>query len=768
MGNCQTALGKSCSSSNEDEARLDLKSSEESRGGVGDHELKSPIELDVSSSGSVAVSTNNNDPPIPQTFDVDDLPPLGDSTSNTEAAEEEKNVSSSTSSSSSGGIEEERRVVVDNGTISVASNDSSASSVVIVEDVSHQSEDDEIRDLHASNRNIHPSEGQIFMEPLSESSLESLGESTPSSTTKINNSNDNDIGENTSGAVRLTTAENSRDTKANVEEDKLHTSPLDTKEEAESGKPHPQCSPRKSLQFLKQDSNQNGDLDAVVKSHRKEDKKDESTKPSPQQHQHSEEVQNFLLFTGTTDHRIAKQYLEMSGSNNVGMAVGLYVDHQQQSQRARQKTVQPPPPPRPKVEKKSWVQVGNKWVPADKCSKLPTDNMGTPQVLTLLKPETNYIPNDVTNVKFVSVSHVGPGTMLKHLSFSDCKKLETVELNEGLQKIGRQTFQRCKSLRGITFPSTLIDIGEKSFSACTRLNKIVLNEGLKKIAREAFNSCHSLQTITLPSTLIELGVGAFYNCTRLNKVVLNEGHRVIACQLFAKCISLSSINLPSTIVEIGIKAFKNCSHLKRVLLNDGIKKIWADSFAECSLLRRINLPSSITKIDPSAFNGNNSLVEVLINESIQDLGANSFNVKILPCAELQPLASSCRNLQRFKFASLSARLENTIQRGYWSEIEDKLDAVDGVIERSGGGELFISKAVIRQGNDNTWTSVQRSLNQIARLVSYYEMREATSLLELALWKCKISQASVATADREACRVDMPGPAKDMILQYLWG
>ena len=163
------------------------------------------------------------------------------------------------------------------------------------------------------------------------------------------------------------------------------------------------------------------------------------------------------------------------------------------------------------------------------------------------------------------------------------------------------------------------------------------------------------------------------------------------------------------------------------------------------------------------------MVEVVINEHIQDLGANSLIVGKLPLKELRLPLLECRNLQRFKFASLSARLENIIQRGYWSEIEDKVDAIDGVIERSGSGELFISKAVIRQGNDNTWASVQGCLNHIARLVSYYEMKEATSLVELALWKSKINQASaISSSDREACRVDMPGPAKDMILQYLWG
>jgi len=165
----------------------------------------------------------------------------------------------------------------------------------------------------------------------------------------------------------------------------------------------------------------------------------------------------------------------------------------------------------------------------------------------------------------------------------------------------------------------------------------------------------------------------------------------------------------------------------------------------------------------------NSLIEVLINESIQELGANSLIVGKLPLKELRLPLLDCRNLRRFKFASLSARLENIIKRGYWSEIEDKVDAIDGVVERSGSGELFISRAVIRQGNDNTWATVQRCLNQIARLISYYEMKEVTSMVDLALWKCKISQASaISSSDREACRIDMPGPAKDVILQYLWG
>ena len=53
--------------------------------------------------------------------------------------------------------------------------------------------------------------------------------------------------------------------------------------------------------------------------------------PSPQLPAVSEEVLNFLSFTGTSDTRVATHYLEMSGNNSLEMAVSLYMDHGQPS-----------------------------------------------------------------------------------------------------------------------------------------------------------------------------------------------------------------------------------------------------------------------------------------------------------------------------------------------------------------------------------------------------------------------------------------------------
>ena len=66
-----------------------------------------------------------------------------------------------------------------------------------------------------------------------------------------------------------------------------------------------------------------------------------------------------------------------------------------------------------------------------------------------------------------------------------------------------------------------------------------------------------------------------------------------------------------------------------------------------------------------------------------------------------------------------------------------------------------------------WNRVKQSLDKIIRLISYYELKEATAMFELALWKFKLDQVDKANPiPRKKCRMDVPGPVKDIILQYL--
>jgi len=278
--------------------------------------------------------------------------------------------------------------------------------------------------------------------------------------------------------------------------------------------------------------------------------------------------------------------------------------------------------------------------------------------------------------------------------------------------IGDMAFFHCSALESITFPSTLTEIGMNSFGSCSSLKELVPNEGLKKIGTKAFHHCSSLLSITLPSTLTDTGITVFAHCINLKQVLLKEGLQTINLCAFYECESLERISLPSTLDEIGYFAFRGCTNLRVVEFHGIVQKIGEDAFTRC------------------------------------------------------------QSLEKFTTPSLSSRLENIIQTGHWSEVEDKIDEIRGLVQRR-GSEIFISAADMSLAtstlatSDNNWDTIKASLDQITSWIRYYEIKEATTTLELALWKFKINQADDADdINRGACCIDVPGPVKGTILQYL--
>ena len=109
----------------------------------------------------------------------------------------------------------------------------------------------------------------------------------------------------------------------------------------------------------------------------------------------------------------------------------------------------------------------------------------------------------------------------------------------------------------------------------------------------------------------------------------------------------------------------------------------------------------------------------------------------------------------------------------------------GEIEWERGGTISIPVQVTRRRGGG-WSLVQQHFRQIANWIKYYEIKEGTTIFGLALWKAKMDQQVEEDAcardrkkakmnqagdtnrrdDRNVYRVDVPGPVKDTILQYL--
>ena len=249
----------------------------------------------------------------------------------------------------------------------------------------------------------------------------------------------------------------------------------------------------------------------------------------------------------------------------------------------------------------------------------------------------------------------------------------------------------------------------------------------------------------------------FQNCEQLKEVVLNEGLQKIGDCSFWMRGSLQSITFPSTITKVSSHAFCWCSGLETVLLNEGLQMIGKnDAFSGCSSLERIAIPFTVDEIDAFTFYGCQRLREVGLHEGVQKIASNAFG--------------SCTSLERFTFPNLSIRMDNIIRVGQ-TEVEDKIDNIRGTIAQRRGSELFVSVSSgewrINWQRHGNWETIKQTLDRIDQLLTYYELREATTLLELAMWKSKIDKAETRPIiNRDVYRIEIPGPVKNTILQYL--
>ena len=132
-------------------------------------------------------------------------------------------------------------------------------------------------------------------------------------------------------------------------------------------------------------------------------------------------------------------------------------------------------------------------------------------------------------------------------------------------------------------------------------------------------------------------------------------------------------------------------------------------------------------------------------------------------------------LRRFIFPTISTRLATITPAGR-SRVEHKIDE-DSLLERRGSlfshgySEVSIyAEALIRSGIYGStphmpivraifkWDQVKERLDTIVRLIVCHEIKDATTLFELALWKYKMDQEDGNNPiDRNACRIDVPGP-----------
>jgi hypothetical protein len=263
-----------------------------------------------------------------------------------------------------------------------------------------------------------------------------------------------------------------------------------------------------------------------------------------------------------------------------------------------------------------------------------------------------------------------------------------------------------RDVRRVRIAENVDTIPEGTFKHCRQLREVEGHNKIRKIEHWAFYCCRSLRRVNKMSGVVEIKAGAFTGCSVLSELefdmleIIGEG----AC---ASCNSLRSINMPS-VRWIGQNAFVSCA-LTSVLFGEKLERIGKGAFLNCPDLRHIVIPlKDNIIIDDCVFYhcGNLSRVDVLAGGIIPYLHMESWR----------------------------------------NEMEEEIDRINQTLPNIPTNE--------KAGAIREW--IARVIDRMEHYKNEHQLllKEAMTLLELALWKANLreNENDGAAADQEGVRV----------------
>ncbi len=237
-----------------------------------------------------------------------------------------------------------------------------------------------------------------------------------------------------------------------------------------------------------------------------------------------------------------------------------------------------------------------------------------------------------------------------------------------------------------------------TFYECLQLIEVEGHDKLKKIEFKAFYWCDSLRRLTKMTGVIEIEQHAFNSCSALSELEFDK-LEIIGHGAFASCYSLRSINMPSvrTVEEC---AFWGCKYLTEAIFSEKLERIEDYAFHRTAL-RRISIPLKCGLI----------------------IGNFAFKF--------------CNNLSRVHIfdGGIHKTISSLHMESWRNEMKDEIDWINLKIPNTRAFECLITRVLSRMEHYKTKHKLL--------------VKEAMTLLELALWKAKLLNEK----DEKKCNVD---------------
>lgn len=237
----------------------------------------------------------------------------------------------------------------------------------------------------------------------------------------------------------------------------------------------------------------------------------------------------------------------------------------------------------------------------------------------------NILSNTYEDGKGVIVFD-GPVTKVGESAFygydTDCDKLTSVTIPNGVIEIGNSAFYSVNNLQTINIPNSVKTIGTFAFAGCTSLNNINLPNSLTKIGVRTFSNCDGLTVVTIPDSVVSIGDIAFDYCNNLKefkgKFAVDNGRCLVVdgkLVAFAKACGVTEYTIPDVVSIIGVYSMEDCETLVSLTIPNSVVAIETGGIYSCEKLSHVTLGDNVITIGESAF-GHSKITSITIPNSV--------------------------------------------------------------------------------------------------------------------------------------------------------